>query len=145
VVARGTDQGVGRVDSTGHDGIDRRDRATGGQACNAISASPDRSARAGVPAVGLGDLRHPREVLRRVVDGQLLVGRDNRIDAPHALPDPDQINEVLRATDERRARRMRDRVGKRVWKSVLDQIETGVVCQIAIVKDKTDEPLSWHR
>jgi hypothetical protein len=40
---------------------------------------------------------------------------------------------------------MRDRVGERVWKSVVDQIETGVVRQIAIVKDKTDEPLSWHR
>ena len=144
VVTGRTDQGVRRVDGTGHDGVDRRDRATGGETRDAISASPDRSARAGVSAVGLGDLGHPREMLRRVIDGQLLVGGDERIDAPHALRDPEQIHEVLRAADERRARRMRDRVGEGVRKSVLDQIETGVMRQIAIVEDKTDEPLSWH-
>ena len=83
-------------------------------------------------------------MLRRVINGQLFVGRENGLDAPHALCDPEQIDQVLRAADERRARRMRDRVGERVRKSVVDQIETGVVRQIAIVEDKTDEPLSWH-
>jgi hypothetical protein len=39
---------------------------------------------------------------------------------------------------------MRYRFGERVRKSVVDQIETGVVRQVAIVEDETDEPLPWH-
>jgi len=39
---------------------------------------------------------------------------------------------------------MGDRVGELVWKSVIDQIETGVGRQIAIVEDKTDGTLSRH-
>jgi hypothetical protein len=144
VVTRGTDQGVGRVHSTGHDGVDGRDRAPGGETRNAISTAPDRSAGAGVAAVGLADLSHPRQMVRRVIDGQLLVGRHDRVDAPHALRDPEQIHQVLRPANQRRARGMRDRLGKWVGKSVLDQIETGVVRQIAIVEDKTGEPLSGH-
>jgi hypothetical protein len=43
VVTGGPNQGVRRVDGTGHDGIDRRDRAPGGETRDTISASPDRS------------------------------------------------------------------------------------------------------
>jgi hypothetical protein len=39
---------------------------------------------------------------------------------------------------------MRYRLGERVRESIVDQIETGVVRQIAIVEDETDEPLTWH-
>jgi hypothetical protein len=39
---------------------------------------------------------------------------------------------------------MRYRFGERVRESIVDQIETGVVRQIAIVENETDEPLSWH-
>ena len=89
VVTGRSHQGVRRVDSTGHDSVDRGDRPTRGESRDAISASSDRSARASVPAVGLRDLGHPREILRRVVDGQLLVGGANRVDAAHALRDPE--------------------------------------------------------
>jgi hypothetical protein len=92
----------------------------------------------------LGDLGHPREILRRVINGQLLVGRENGLDAPHAFRDPKQIDQVLSAANERRTRQMRCRFGERVRKSVVDQIETGVVRQVAIVEDETDEPLPWH-
>jgi hypothetical protein len=39
---------------------------------------------------------------------------------------------------------MGDWVGEGVRKSVPDQVKTGVVREIAIVEDKTDEPLSRH-
>src|SRR5215204_1110014 len=71
VVTGRSNQGVRRVDRTGHDRIDRRDRTPGRETRNAISASPYRSARAGVTTVGLGDLCYPRQMLRRVIDRQL--------------------------------------------------------------------------
>ena len=39
---------------------------------------------------------------------------------------------------------MRDWFGERVEAAVRDQIETGVMRQVAIVEDKTDETVSWH-
>ena len=79
-----------------------------------------------------------------MIDGQLLVGGESWIDTPHAFRDPEQIHEVFRAADESRARRVRDRFGERIRESIRDQVETGVVGQITVVKDKTDETLSWH-
>jgi hypothetical protein len=52
----------------------------------------------------LGDLGHPREILRRVINGQLLVGRENGLDVPHAFRDPKQIDQVLSVANERRTR-----------------------------------------
>jgi hypothetical protein len=40
---------------------------------------------------------------------------------------------------------MGNRFGEGVWAAVLDQTETGVMGQIAVVKDKTDETVSCHR
>jgi hypothetical protein len=144
MVTGGTDHGVSRVHNTGHDGIDCRDRAPGSDTRNAISAATDWSARAGVPAIGLGDLCHPGEMLRRVIDGQLLVGGNNGIDPQHSLRDAEQIHEVFRPADESRAGRVCDRFGEGVRVAVTDQAETGVMSQIAIVEGKTDETVSWH-
>jgi hypothetical protein len=144
VVTGRPDQGVRRVDGAGHDRGHRRDRAPSREARYAISTSPDRSARAGVTTVGLGDRCYPRQMLRRVIDTQLLVRGDDRVDALHALRDPIQIDEVFRTADEGRTRRMGDWVGKGVRKSVPDQVKTGVVREIAIVEDKTGEPFSRH-
>ena len=139
------DQGVRRVDGTGHHGVDRGDRAPSGEPRDAISASPDWSARAGVSAVGLAQSRPPARDApacdRRVsCSSEATI----RFDALHALRDPEQIHEVLRAADQRRARRMRDWFGEGVRNSILDQIETGVMREIAVIEDKTDEPVSWH-
>ena len=107
-----------------------------GQSRDAISASADRGARAGVSAVGLRDLGHPRQVLRRVIDGQLLVGGESWIDTPHPIRDPEQIHEMFRAADESRARRVGDRFGEGIQGAIRDQVETGVMGQITVVKDK---------
>jgi hypothetical protein len=79
-----------------------------------------------------------------VIDGQLLVGRDHRIDAPHPLRDAEQVHEVLRAADQGGARRMRNGFGKGVRAAVRDKIETGVMRQVAVVEDQSNEAVSWH-
>jgi hypothetical protein len=139
-----TNQGVRRANYVGHDGVDRGNRATRGKTRDSVSASPDGSAHAGVSAVGLSDLAHPREVLRGVIDSQLLVGGENRVDAPHPLRDPKQIHELLRAADKDWARGMRDRFGEGIRTAILDQIETSVMREIAVIEDKTDETVPWH-
>jgi hypothetical protein len=40
---------------------------------------------------------------------------------------------------------MSDRFGKGIRVAILDQVKTGVMGQIAVVEDKTDETVSWHR
>src|SRR5215212_3608594 len=145
MVTRRADQGIRGAHGAGHDGVHSGDRATGGQSRDAISAAADRGARAGIPTVGLSDLGHPRQMLRRVIDGQLLVGGESWIDSPHPIRDPVQVHEMFRAADESRARWVRDRFGEWIQGAIRDQVETGVMGQITVVKDKTDETVSWHR
>jgi len=38
-----------------------------------------------------------------------------------------------------------DRFSERIRVTIPNQVETGVVGQITVVKDKTDETVSWHR
>jgi len=138
------DQGVRRTDRIGHNGVDRGYGASCGKSRDSVSASPDGSARSGVPAIGLSNLGHPRQVLRRVIDDQLLVGGEYRIDAPHPFCDSKQIHEVLGAANKSWARWMGDRFGEGIWTSIPDQIETGVMSEIAVIEDKTDQTVLWH-
>jgi hypothetical protein len=51
---------------------------------------------------------------------------------------------VLRPADQGRARRMLHRFAEGIWAAILDQIEAGVMGEIAVIEDKTDEAVSWH-
>jgi hypothetical protein len=55
-----------------------------------------------------------------VIDGQLLVEGESRLDAAHPLRDSEQIYELLGAPDQGRARGMGNRFGEGVESAVLD-------------------------
>jgi hypothetical protein len=82
-------------------------------------------------------------MLGSVIDGELLVGGDRGIDAFHALRNPKKVHEMLRPAHERWTRRMRDRLSEWIQTPVLDEVETGVMRQIAVIEDKTNETV-WR-
>lgn len=120
VVAGRADQRVCGVDRARHHRVDRRDRATGREARHAVAPWPNRRTGSGVSPRSDRERGDARQVVGGVIDGELLVGGDDWLDARHPLGNPVQIEQMLGPADEGRARRVRDRLGEGIEPGVLD-------------------------
>jgi hypothetical protein len=80
-------------------------------------------------------------MVRRVIDSELLVRGQRGRDAKHPVRHAVQVHEVLGPSHLDGARGMDNRLGEGEWDAVLDQVEAGVVRQVAVVEHEPDAAL----